>query len=250
MPVLSSSLFTLIAFVAALFALYILSRQVSLQLQTVVYFLTGSSDMAVLFLFLVLMPGIFVHEAAHWLMARLLGLKTGKFRVWPKTQGRTIGMGQVSVQQGGVWRDSLVGLAPLLIGSFLVTLIAGQIFQAGTVTTALNSGGVMDVISAFTNALRAPDGALWAYALFAVANAMMPSASDREPVKPLLLYLALAVAIYIVLDFPPDPFTSALNWLAPLLAQYVSALFFVIMLDLCILAVLYLGTLLFAGRRH
>jgi hypothetical protein len=226
------------AFAAALVLLTFLSRDISLRIQEIFYYVSRSQDMAVVGLFLVLMPGIFIHESAHWLMARLVGLRTGKFRVWPVRQGNMIGMGQVSVEQKDVWRDSLVGIAPLLVGSVIVTLIGSHIFQTTSLVGAMNRGDGSDMFAGFVRAFRTPDAMLWAYALFVVANAMMPSASDREPLKPVLLYIALAVAVYLVLDMPLEPLTAALDRLQPAMQDYLSALIFVIILDLVVILVL------------
>ncbi|RIK38416.1 MAG: hypothetical protein DCC55_21200 [Chloroflexi bacterium] len=94
------------------------------------------------------------------------------------------------------------------------------------------------------------DGALWAYLLFAIANAMMPSSSDREPLKPLLLYLAAIVSVYLILGFPVGPFAEALAWLTPTLELVTGALLFTALLDLLILAVLWSVELLVAPPRR
>lgn len=189
-------------------------------------------------LFLLLLPGVIIHEAAHWLAAWVLGLKPGRFRVWPKAQGKHIGLGSVSVKRGHLWQDSLVGLAPLLVGSALITLIVQEIFQAEGVAIALSNGQLVESLVAFRLAFQAPDSTLWAYLIFAIGNAMMPSASDREPVVPLLLYIGLALAIYIILGLPLSPFASVLGWFTPALQALVSALIFTVFLDLAVLLVL------------
>ncbi|MGB5049976.1 MAG: hypothetical protein WBO46_13625, partial [Caldilineaceae bacterium] len=107
MPTATFAIF--IAFALLLLALAWASRTIGLLIQEIVYRLTGSGDMAMVILFLVYLPGIFIHEGAHWTMAKLLGLKTGKFRVWPQKKGKYIGMGAVTVERGGTVRDSLVG---------------------------------------------------------------------------------------------------------------------------------------------
>ena len=114
-------------------------------------------------------------------------------------------MGQVTVEQGGVWLDSLVGMAPLLVGSIIVALIGRHIFGAHQLMAQAYEGNFSSTASFFANAIRAADSALWAYLLFAVANAMMPSASDREPLLPVLLYVGLAVITYLVLGLPLTP---------------------------------------------
>lgn len=229
---------TLLAFFFALLILAYLSHKVSIELQLLIYYSTGSRDMPIIILFLALFPGVLIHESAHWATARLLGLKTSKFRVWPKRSGKHIGMGSVNVERGGALRDSLVGLAPLIVGTFLIALIGHRVFNAFLISDALLVGQWREGLRAMWLALNKTDGAIWAYLLFAIGNAMVPSTSDREPVKPLLLYIGIAAILYFFLGLPLSPFGSILNWLTPLLVDLSSALFFIILIDILILAVL------------
>lgn len=238
MPEFAAALPTLLAFFFCLLILAYLSNRVSNELQYLVYYGTGSKNMPVVILFLALLPGVFVHEASHWLTARLLGLKTGKFRVWPKRSGKYIGMGSVSVERGGTLLDSLVGMAPLIIGTFLIALIGHRVFNAYLISEAILDTRWQDGLRAMWIALNKPDGALWAYLLFAIGNAMFPSSSDREPVKPLLLYIAVAVALYIFLGLPLTPVGSLLDYSLPYISDLGSALLFIILLDIIILAVI------------
>jgi len=233
----ATALPTLLAFFFSLFILAYLSYKISIELQLLVYYSTGSKDMPVIILFLVLFPGVLIHETAHWATARLLGLKTSKFRVWPKRSGKHIGMGSVNVERGGLFLDSLVGMAPLIIGTFIIALIGHRIFSAFLISEAVLEGRWADGLRAMWIALNKPDGAIWAYLLFAIGNAMVPSSSDSEPVKPLLLYTAIAATIYIFLGLPLTPVGSLIGWLLPLLVDLSSALFFIILIDLLILMV-------------
>jgi hypothetical protein len=235
-------------FVLSLFALAWLSRQLSWQIQTVLVLLTRNPDLTIVLLFLLLLPGVIIHEAAHWLTARLVGLKTSKFRVWPKKQGKHIGLGSVSVQRGNLWQDTLVGMAPLILGSILLALIAEYVFHAPRLSTALSDQRWFDGWRAFRQALQAPDGILWAYLLFAIGNAMMPSASDREPVQPLLMYTTIAIVIYILLGLPLTPFAAILTWLAPTLQNLTNAFLFTGILDCIIWAILYFVIQLISPR--
>ncbi|MCB0121027.1 MAG: hypothetical protein KDE58_02225, partial [Caldilineaceae bacterium] len=176
---LQSLLPTILGFVASLLLLAWLSRQLSLQIQTLFVYLTRNGDLTMILLFLLLLPGIVIHEAAHWFAARALGLKTGKFRVWPRKQGKYIGLGSVSVQRGNLWQETIVGMAPLIVGTVLLALIGEHIFHVFRFSIALSEQQWINSWRAFQQALQEPDGILWAYLLFAIANAMMPSASDR-----------------------------------------------------------------------
>lgn len=239
---------TFVGFVLSLLALALLSRQLSWQIQTVLILLTRNADLTIVLLFLLLLPGVIIHEAAHWIAARLLGLKTSKFRVWPKKQGKHIGLGSVSVQRGNLWQDTLVGMAPLILGSLILALIAEHSFNAPGLSTALGEQRWLEGWRTFYRALREPDGILWAYLLFVIGNAMMPSASDREPIQPLLIYTAIAIAIYILLGLPLTPFSAALIWLSPTLQNLTNAFLFTIFLDCLIWVILYLLIQIFTVR--
>jgi hypothetical protein len=234
---------TLPPLVGSLFLLLVLawfSRQISLHIQFPFYTLTRSQNSATLAIFLLFLPGVFLHESAHWTMARLLGLKTGKFRVWPKRQGKYIGLGSVSVESRDPVRDSLVGIAPLLVGIVLVTLIGRLIFDTPQVSALLAEGNWLGAVTAFRQELNRPSGLVWAYILLTIANAMMPSASDREPIMPILFYSVLVIVAYIILGLPLQWAATLMQWLTPSLSNLSSALLFVIVLDCITLATLYL----------
>lgn len=236
-----ATLTTFVLFAVLLLLLAWMSRQVSLLTQEVVYRLTNSADLAMVVLFLLYLPGILIHEASHWVMAKALGLKTGKFRVWPRKQGRHIGMGSVSVARGGTLADSLVGLAPLIIGSILVAVTGARVFQSNMLPTLWLNGDWWNGIQVFMAAVaRQEDGLLWSYLLFAVANAMLPSSSDREPLRSLLLYIILFGVLYVLIDSSGQLFLQAAAWLAGPVATLVNALFLVALIDVVVLAVLFL----------
>ena len=122
-------------------------------------------------LFLVFLPGVFIHEGAHWLMAKICGLKTAKFRVWPKRQGNQIGLGSVSVEKGGPFIDALVGMAPLIVGTLLIGLISHFIFGADRLADeAATAGDWRGGLKRFADAARVPDALLWAYLLFTICQ--------------------------------------------------------------------------------
>lgn len=102
------------AFLLTLLLLAWVSRQLSLQIQMLFHLITRNGDLTIILLFLLLLPGIVIHESAHWIAAYILGLKPSKFRVWPKKQRQHIGLGSVNVRGGQLWQESIVGMAPLL----------------------------------------------------------------------------------------------------------------------------------------
>ncbi len=235
----TKTLTTLILLFLSLSVLAWMSRQVSLRVQGVTLYLTGWVDLADVMIFLLLLPGVFVHEGSHWLAARMLGLRTGKFRVWPVKQGAYIGLGSVSVERSDIWRESLVGMAPLLAGNVVLAIVGWQVFATPALLEALAAGQFARVTTTFFGALRTADGLLWAYVIFTVGNSMLPSSSDREPVKPVLIYTAFAALVYVVIGLPLEPITQLLGWVAPAFEIAIGAQFFLIVLDGLILAFLW-----------
>ena len=228
-----------VLFFILLAALWWLSWRIGLLIQEIVYLITGSDDLAMVVLFLIYLPGILVHEASHWLVARILGLKTSKFRVWPKYTRNTIGLGSVTVSSGGVVWDSLVGLAPLLIGSALIVLIGEQVFDTQTLAFAWRTGRLLDGLNfVVTGLAQKPDSLLWSYLLFAIANAMMPSASDRAPLKSLGIYIVLIGAVFVLIDQSGRNVLLLLDFLFGPIQLLTGAFFLVAAIDLAVILLL------------
>jgi len=228
-----------VLFFILLASLWWLSWRIGLLIQEIVYLITGSDDLAMVILFLIYLPGILVHEASHWLVARILGLKTSKFRVWPKYTRNTIGLGSVTVSSGGVVWDSLVGLAPLLIGSALIVLIGEQVFDTQTLAFAWRTGRLLDGLNfVVTGLAQKPDSLLWSYLLFAIANAMMPSASDRAPLKSLGIYIVLIGAVFVLIDQSGRNVLLLLDLLFGPIQLLTGAFFLVAAIDLAVILLL------------
>ncbi|MCY3707799.1 MAG: hypothetical protein OXG26_02815 [Caldilineaceae bacterium] len=228
-----------VLFFILLAALWWLSWRIGLLIQEIVYLITGSDDLAMVILFLIYLPGILVHEASHWLVARILGLKTSKFRVWPKYTRNSIGLGSVTVSSGGVVWDSLVGLAPLLIGSALIVLIGEQVFDTQTLAFAWRTGRLLDGLNfVVTGLAQKPDSLLWSYLLFAIANAMMPSASDRAPLKSLGIYIVLIGAVFVLIDQSGRNVLLLLDLLFGPIQLLTGAFFLVAAIDLAVILLL------------
>ena len=238
----------ILTFAITLLILAWLSNRVSIHLQLFLYQITRSQDLSMVLYFLIFMPGVFVHEVAHWGMARALGLQTGKFSVWPKRKGRYIQLGSVAVQRGGVWLDSLVGMAPLILGSIVLGFMSHRVFNAYQITDAFATGRFSLGIDALFQALNQPDSALWIYFIFVIGNAMMPSITDRQPLKPLFIYLLIATVIYLFIGLPLGPIQSVFEIVAQPLADLSSAFIFISILDFAVLIVLLILELLTKPR--
>ncbi len=147
--------------------------------------------------FVLLLPGILIHELSHWLAANLLGVRTGKISLWPsRRRGNQMRMGSVRVARTDPMRASLIGLAPLISGSFAILIIGQLILGLGDLGEVLLNGVWGQVWESLLAYLQTPDFWLWLYLIFAVSNAMLPSETDREPWRPVILFMGLVAFLF------------------------------------------------------
>lgn len=146
------------------------------------------------FLFL---PGVLLHEGSHWLMAKLLRVRTHRISLIPTwMEGGALRFGYVEMEKPDHLRASLVGVAPLLLGTVVVLYIGLEILGLDSIFQGLMVGNFKEGADAFRSVLDIPDVWLWLYLLITVSNMMLPSASDRSswiPVAVILMFLLILV---------------------------------------------------------
>lgn len=231
-----------------------LIRQIQLKLYRFLLMCTGSRPVAMLVLFLLFLPGIALHEGTHWITAWLLRMKPHSLTLWPTLQGQKIAMGSVQMREAGIWRETLVGLAPLFVGSLLIALIGGQVFQVQDLILYILRIQPRPALDMLRSTLNTPDSALWLYLVFAIGNSMLPSSSDRRSLSLVLYYLGVGVVLFVITDLGSTAVTS--DWWPPFVVAIThplqtlnSFLFLVILLDLGLLSLLALYELLVNARR-
>lgn len=180
--------------------LYLMQRWINRHLQGLGLLFTGDSDSAVMIYFVALLPGIALHELSHWLVAILVRVPVGKLSLWPKKKRRgQIRLGSVSVGASDPLRASLIGVAPLVVGSAVILLVGQLVLGIGDLGGLLLYGTWTDLWRQLVAYWRMPDFALWLYLIFAIANAMVPSESDRAAWPMMGLFLAGVTAAFLLL---------------------------------------------------
>ena len=130
-----------LAFASTLALMMVLSRWINRQVQIIGLRLSGDMNVAVMIYYLLMFPGIVLHELSHYLMARLLRMQVGSFALGPKKRRNAIELGSVTVASGGAIRDSLVGLAPFLAGTAVLLLISYYVFDVAALGEAWRTAG-------------------------------------------------------------------------------------------------------------
>ncbi len=123
----------LIALVATLLPLLLAKRLITRNLQELSIRWVGDPDVALVLYFVIVLPGVVVHELSHWLMAKILGVRVGKLSIGPvrKARSRRVTLGSVRVAAVDPLRASLIGLAPLLGGTAIILLIGMLVLDVG-----------------------------------------------------------------------------------------------------------------------
>ena len=99
--------------------LLVLQNWISRHTQTVFLLLTRHTGMAMLINQIVFLPGVVLHETSHLVMARLLGVPTMGFSVWPKRQkDGSLRLGYVHTKKVDFVSESLIGIAPLIASTY------------------------------------------------------------------------------------------------------------------------------------
>ncbi len=205
-------------FVLMLLPLVFLQRFLHREIQAVLILLTRNTQLTIgLFSFL-FFPGVFLHELSHFLMAKVLRVRTGKISLIPRTlpDGR-LQMGYVETVSSDIIRDSFIGLAPLIAGTLFLAYAGIYQLQIQTLWNVLQNGQIALFWMGLGLLPKAQDFFLWFYLTFAISSTMMPSESDRHAWLPLGLWVAALLALAI--------FSGAGAWmlenLAPLLDKFL-----------------------------
>lgn len=221
--------------------LVLIQRWIHQHLHGLSMLLMGKPERAVILYALVLMPGVLIHELSHWVMATLLGVRTGTLSLIPQRRSDgTIQLGYVEYYKGrtlGPIRESLIGGAPLLVGTAVILLISFRIFGVTNLAAAIQSGQIDALTLALGDVFQTGDFLVWLYLLFTISTAMMPSASDRRA-WPAFIWTMLAVAgiLYVLGLFNAifsglvGPLTTVFGYLGTALSMAigVSILFMII----------------------
>jgi hypothetical protein len=228
-------------FIVTLLPLIFLQRRLHKEIQAVFLILTRDAALTMGIFSLLFLPGVFLHELSHFLMAKILRVPTGRFSLLPQSlpDGR-LQFGYVETARSDVVRDSLIGAAPLIAGTVVVAYVAVYRLDMRILWDTFRNGQFNLFWIGLSGLPRVQDFALWFYLTFAVSSTMMPSASDRHAWLDLTVSTGILFAIALLVGAGP----WMLDNVAPVLNNFLSFVAVIFGLSAAVHAILALPTAL------
>lgn len=169
-----------VVFNLILLLLFFLSRLLTSQIYLFFHKGTRNESVSTGILYIIFFPGVLVHELSHYLTAKFLFVPTGKISLFPKREGNYIKLGSVSVAQSNILKEFLIGVSPLVVGTFLIIWIVYFFL------TDLSNLGVIKVI-------------LSGYCIFVISNTMYASRKDLQAALPFMVtFITLGIISIII----------------------------------------------------
>lgn len=197
-------------------------------IQYVIWGVFHSTKVGIFTYFIIFLPGIILHELSHLFAALFLGVPTGDVRIFPvEREDKKYQLGEVKTAESSPIKESIIGLAPIIVGGISIMLIVSLGLRVDYVNN-IDKTYLTQLIIHFMqiDKLRI---FLCGYGIFCFSNTMFISESDRKAwvVFPLLMLLFISL-IYFIRIFPNDIYINTIV----LGINYLSAAFvFSIIID-------------------
>jgi len=153
-------------------------------------------DIVVILFSIVFFPGIFLHELSHFLIAKLLGVKTGKISITPRRMNsKQVQLGFVEIAKTDFIRDALIGAAPLLSGCIAVGYIGLVHLDLSSLWFSIWKKSFSDSLATAVKIYNVTDFWIWFYLIVVISSVMFPSKSDRRTWFPIFLIVMILFGI-------------------------------------------------------
>ncbi len=135
----------------------------------------------------------------------------------------------------------------MLGGTAVILIIGNWVLDVDELAGAMAGGGMEAVLAGLEQVAQVPDFWLWLYLIFSVSNAMLPSASDMDAIRPVLIFLGIVATVaLIVAGVPAIPEDVVIG--ANAVAGYLASAFG-LTLAVDAVFILIIAVLTFATRR-
>ncbi|HVO41965.1 MAG TPA: hypothetical protein VMT34_05055, partial [Aggregatilineales bacterium] len=185
---------------AVLIPLIYVEKWIHAHLYGVGWLLTNNKKSATALYYVLLFPGVFVHEFTQYLVAGALNVRIKRVIAWPEAQDDgTLRLNFVQIKQAHWMQAAVIGAAPLFTGLSIIWVISNQILNLDNVLSALATANITVIGPALQELVSKPDFYLWLYLMFTVSNAMLPTPADREGWPLVVVSFAVVIGFLVVI---------------------------------------------------
>jgi hypothetical protein len=208
------------------------------EIQIILLLLTKKPNLAIGVFSLLLLPGVFIHEVSHLIMAIILRVPVRKISLIPQVNKKgKIRLGFLETAKSDILRDSLIGLAPFILGLILLGYIG--MTKLGFVNF-IETPDFQAIVVNLKNIPEAADFGLWFYFAFAISTTMLPSASDRQSWKFIMIVVATIMGLVLI--------SGLGDWMAqnifPILNQWLLSISLILIISILIHLSIYFPALI------
>ena len=176
-------------FILELVVLFFSSKYIFQALFTLSYRIFRKESSASIPVFIIFLPGVIIHELAHYLTAEILLVKVHNLELSPKIIDGRLKMASVEMRQSDIVRQMLIGVAPIIAGLGILTASVYGIIHFFNVRDLLSTPNGFGII------------ALLIYLTFVISNTMFSSKKDVEGAFKFLLILFFLVSLVTLTAF-------------------------------------------------
>lgn len=195
----------LLDFIVLVIILSSLRQRLVYELSGTSLLLFGNTAPGIFIYSLLVLPGTIIHELSHWIVAEVLGVRTGTISIFPDLEsgGESRRLGSVATARSDPFRAFLIGIAPFISGLAILAVLG----------TLLSDG--WGIFAWWINALII-------YGIMVIGNGMMISESDRRT-WPFIIIFLLIVWVFLAkqtifdLTFAYEPISLTLKSLISVL---------------------------------
>jgi hypothetical protein len=170
----------LLLLLTEIFILFLLSRSVSKAI---------SGFLSINFIFLIFLPGIILHELAHFLAATILFVPTGEMEMMPRRVDSRLQLGSIKIAQTDPLRRFIIGLAPVFLGMIIVIGLSYLFILNYSSLLTINIYLFLCLVFFLV------------YIQFAVCNTMFSSGEDMKGAVELLIFVIMIITVLRYLNF-------------------------------------------------
>jgi hypothetical protein len=115
-------MFSLAVFIFELIVIYILSLLFVRSFTRLINRFSNNQKLLIFIYSFLFLPGTIIHELSHFFMAAILFVPVGQIHILPEIVEDRVHLGTVSTAQTGIFRRTLIGLAPFFLGTTAIII--------------------------------------------------------------------------------------------------------------------------------